>query len=121
MARIIYMDNAATSWPKPEGTITAMVEYAQSVGANPGRSGHRLSVDAGRIVLDTRESAAQLFGVRNLLRVIFTKNATEALNIATCGFLKPGDHVITSGMEHNSVMRPLRTMEKRGVELSIIP
>jgi cysteine desulfurase family protein len=121
MEKIIYMDNAATSWPKPEETITAMVEYAQSVGANPGRSGHRLSVDAGRVILDTRESVAQIFGVRNLLRVVFTKNATEALNIAIRGLLKPGDHVITSGMEHNSVMRPLRTMERRGVELSIVP
>jgi len=121
MERIIYMDNAATSWPKPKETITAMVEYAQSVGANPGRSGHRLSVDAGRVVLDTRESVAQLFGVRNLLRVVFTKNATEALNIAIRGLLKPGDHVITSGMEHNSVMRPLRTIERRSVELSIVP
>ncbi|MDD5723487.1 MAG: aminotransferase class V-fold PLP-dependent enzyme [Syntrophales bacterium] len=121
MEKIIYMDNAATSWPKPEATITAMVAYAQAVGANPGRSGHRLSVDAGRVVLDTRESVAELFGVRNLLRVAFTKNATEALNIAIRGLLKPGDHVITSGMEHNSVMRPLRTIEKRGVELSIVP
>jgi len=121
MDRIIYMDNAATSWPKPDETITAMVEYTRSVGANPGRSGHRLSVDAGRALLDTRESVAGLFGVPNLLRVIFTKNATEALNIAIRGLLKPGDHVITSGMEHNSVMRPLRGMEKQGVDLSITP
>jgi len=121
MEKIIYMDNAATSWPKPDETMTAMVEYAQAVGANPGRSGHRLSVDAGRVVLDTRESVAELFSVPNLLRVIFTKNATEALNIAINSLLKPGDHVITSGMEHNSVMRPLRGMEKQDVELSVVP
>jgi len=121
MDGIIYMDNAATSWPKPEATISAMTAYAQTVGANPGRSGHRLSVDAGRVLLDTREAVAELFGVRSPLRVIFTKNATEALNIAIRGLLKPGDHVVTSGMEHNSVMRPLRTAEGGGVELSVVP
>jgi cysteine desulfurase family protein len=121
MERPIYMDNAATSWPKPEETLKAMATYARSVGANPGRSGHSMSVDAGRVIFDTREAAADLFGVTNPLRIIFTKNATEALNIAIFGLLNPGDHVITSGMEHNSVMRPLRAMEKRGVEVSIIP
>ena len=121
MEKIIYMDNAATSWPKPEETIKAMAEYSHSIGASPGRSAHRMSLDAGRVVLDARESLAELFGVKNLLRVVFTKNATESLNIAISGLLKPGDHVITSGMEHNSVMRPLRVMEKSGVELSIIP
>jgi cysteine desulfurase family protein len=121
MERPIYMDNAATSWPKPEETLTAMADYARSVGANPGRSGHRMSVDAGRVIFDTREAVAELFGVTNPLQIIFTKNATEALNIAIFGLLKPGDHVITSGMEHNSVMRPLRAMEKRGVELSVVP
>jgi len=121
MEKIIYMDNAATSWPKPEETMKAMAEYFHSIGASPGRSAHRMSLDAGRVVLDARESVSELFGVKNPLRVVFTKNATEALNIAISGLLKPGDHVITSGMEHNSVMRPLRLMEKRGVELSIIP
>jgi len=121
MDNMIYMDNAATSWPKPDETLAAMVEYAQTVGATPGRSGHRLSIEAARSVLDTRESLAQLFGVANPLRVIFTRNATEALNIAIRGLLKPGDHVITSGMEHNSVMRPLRAMEKRGVAVSVVP
>jgi cysteine desulfurase family protein len=121
MEQSIYMDNAATSWPKPEETLTAMADYARSVGANPGRSGHRMSVDAGRVIFDTREAAADLFGVTNPLRIIFTKNATEALNITIAGLLKPGDHVITSGMEHNSVMRPLRAMEKCGVDVSVIP
>ncbi|MBW2636643.1 MAG: aminotransferase class V-fold PLP-dependent enzyme [Deltaproteobacteria bacterium] len=121
MERPIYMDNAATSWPKPEETLTAMADYARSVGANPGRSGHSMSVDAGRVIFDTRDGVAELFGVTNPLRIIFTKNATEALNIAILGLLKPGDHVITSAMEHNSVMRPLRAMEKRGVEVSVIP
>lgn len=121
MRDTIYMDNAATSWPKPEETIKAMAEYFHSIGASPGRSGHRMSLDAGRIILDAREAVSELFGIENLLRVAFTKNATESLNIAISGLLKPGDHVITSSMEHNSVMRPLRLMEKRGVELSVIP
>ena len=121
MEQPIYMDNAATSWPKPEETLTAMADYTRSVGANPGRSGHSMSVNAGRVIFDTRVGVAELFGATNPLQIIFTKNATEALNIAIVGLLKPGDHVITSGMEHNSVMRPLRAMEQRGVEVSVIP
>jgi len=118
---LIYFDNAATSWPKPEETIAAANGYIRHIGASPGRSGHRLSIEAGRIVHETRESIAELLGVDDPLQVVFTKNATEALNIAIFGLLKPGDHAITSGMEHNSVMRPLRAMEKTGVELSFIP
>ncbi|MEA2014755.1 MAG: aminotransferase class V-fold PLP-dependent enzyme [Thermodesulfobacteriota bacterium] len=121
MEKPIYMDNAATSWPKPEETLKAMAEYFHLIGASSGRSGHRMSLNAGRVILDARESVSELFGINNLLRVVFTKNATEALNIAISGLLKSGDHVITSGMEHNSVMRPLRLMEKKGIELSIIP
>jgi cysteine desulfurase family protein len=118
---IIYFDNAATSWPKPPETIAAMQNYLQNIGANPGRSGHRLSIEAARIIFDTREKLAQLFNISDPLRIVLTRNATEALNIAIFGFLKAGDHVITSGMEHNSVMRPLRAMEARGVGISVIP
>lgn len=118
---IIYMDNAATSWPKPTEMLAAMNHYNSMIGGSPGRSGHRLSIDAGRIVLDARDALADLFGISNLLRIVFTKNATEALNVAIFGLLAPGDHVITSGMEHNSVMRPLRAMERQGVELTVIP
>jgi len=117
---IIYFDNAATSWPKPPEVNAAMQKYMRKIGANPGRSGHRLSVEAARIIYDTREKLAQLFNVSDPLRIVLTKNATEALNIAILGFLKPGDHVITSSMEHNSVMRPLRTMEARGVSINVI-
>lgn len=117
---IIYFDNAATSWPKPEDTLSAMQRYMQKIGSNPGRSAHRLSIEAGRIVLDAREHLAQLFGVADPFRIIFAKNATEALNLAITELLQPGDHVITSSMEHNSVMRPLRAMEKKGLELSVI-
>jgi cysteine desulfurase family protein len=118
---IIYFDNAATSWPKPPETTAAMQNYLQNIGGSPGRSGHRLSVEAARIVYDTREKLAQLFNVADPLRIVLTRNATEGLNIAVFGFLKPGDHVITSGMEHNSVMRPLRAMEAKGVGITVVP
>lgn len=118
---LIYFDNAATSWPKPEETMVAANSYIRHIGASPGRSAHRLSIEAGRIVYDAREALAQLLGAEDPLRIVFTKNATEALNIAIFGLLKPGDHAITSSMEHNSVMRPLRAMEKAGVELSVLP
>jgi len=119
--RILYLDNAATSYPKPAGTLRAMERFSRDVGANPGRSGHRLSVEAGRILIDTREALAELFGAEDPLHVVFAKNATEALNIAIFGLLEPGDHAVTSGMEHNSVMRPLREMEKRGAFLTVVP
>jgi cysteine desulfurase family protein len=80
-----------------------------------------MSVDAGRCVIDAREALAELFGISNPLRIVFTGNATEALNIAIFGFLAAGDHVITSGMEHNSVMRPLRALEQQGVDVTVIP
>ena len=117
---IIYFDNAATSWPKPEAVSEAMKKFDRAIGANPGRSGHRLSIEAGRIMINAREALSRLFNINNPFQVIFTKNATEALNTAIFGLLKPGDHVITSSMEHNSVMRPLRYLEKNGIELSII-
>jgi len=118
---IIYFDNAATSWPKPEATWLAMEQYLRRIGGSPGRSGHRLSVEAGRIVFDTRERLAELLGVQDSSRIIFTKNATEALNLAICGLLGPDDHVITSGMEHNSVMRPLQVLVDQGLALSVVP
>ncbi len=118
---LIYFDNAATSWPKPDETMVAANSYIRHIGASPGRSAHRLSIEAGRIVYGAREALAQLLGAEDPLRIVFTKNATEAINIAIFGLLKPGDHAITSSMEHNSVMRPLRALEKAGVELSILP
>lgn len=117
---IIYLDNAATSFPKPPQVVEAIVSFLAKVGANPGRSGHRLSVEAGRIVYETREALAQLFSISDPLRIVFGHNATEMLNLVLTGFLCPGDHVITSSMEHNSVMRPLRAMEKNGVEISVV-
>lgn len=119
--RILYLDNAATSFPKPEETLEAMIRFTREVGASPGRSGHRLSIEAGRVVLDARMVLAELLGAEDPLHVAFAKNATEALNIAVFGLLEPGDHAVTSGMEHNSVMRPLREMEKRGLSLTVVP
>ena len=116
---MIYLDNSATSWPKPPEVKEAIVRFLDEVGANPGRSGHLLSVEAARILYETREALSLLFHVRDPLRIVFTLNATESLNLALKGLLKSGDHVITSSMEHNSVMRPLRALEKTGLELSV--
>ncbi len=118
---MIYLDNAATSWPKPPGVAEAVLHYMQDVGASPGRSGHRLAVEAGRIVYDTREALAQLFNVADPLHIVFAANATEAINLALAGYLRPGDHVITTSMEHNAVMRPLRYLQSTGVELTVVP
>ncbi|HAR99398.1 MAG TPA: cysteine desulfurase [Syntrophus sp. (in: bacteria)] len=116
---MLYFDNAATSCPKPPETLRAMRRFMEAGGGSPGRSGHRLSIAAARVIFAAREALAGLFGVDDPLRIVLTKNATEALNIAAAGLL-PGDHVITSGMEHNSVMRPLRALEAAGVALTVV-
>ena len=112
----LYLDNAATSFPKPEAMLAAMINYQQTIGASPGRSGHGRSIDAGRVIYETRETLSRLFNIEDPLRIAFTKNATESLNIALFGLLKKGDHVVTTSMEHNSVMRPLRFLASRGVK-----
>jgi cysteine desulfurase / selenocysteine lyase len=119
--RTVYLDNAATSWPKPGAMMEAMASFTSSIGANPGRSGHTLSIEAARVILDAREAVSTLFSIPDLLRVVFTKNATEALNIAIHGLLWEGGNVISSGMEHNSVMRPLKSLEPSGVHVDVIP
>ncbi len=122
---MIYLDNAATSWPKPPGVAEAMVNFLHNVGANPGRSGHRLSLEAGRLVYRARERIAELFNSPDPLRVVFGANATEALNLALRGYLRGGDHVVTSSVEHNSVMRPLRALADGGctgaIDLTVVP
>ncbi|MDQ7823382.1 MAG: aminotransferase class V-fold PLP-dependent enzyme [Candidatus Eremiobacteraeota bacterium] len=121
MQHVLYLDNAATSFPKPPGVLKAMEECLARHGGNPGRSGHRLSLEAGRIVFRAREKVAQLLGVSDSARVIFTSNATMAINITLFGFLREGDHVVTTSMEHNAVMRPLRHLEKiRHLKLTIV-
>ena len=118
---MIYLDNAATTWPKPDCVADAMLRCMREVGANPGRSGHSLAVEAERIRFDAREALAQLFHLRDPLRVIFTLNATAAINLVIRGLLSPGDHAVTTSMEHNSVMRPLRALERQGVGVSVVP
>ena len=112
---MIYLDHAATSFPKPERVLDAMQACARTTAANPGRSGHRLSVEAANLVEDTRQALARFFSFPRPERVVFTLNATDALNMAIKGVLKPGDHVITSVLEHNSVSRPLNRLERDGV------
>ena len=119
--KIIYFDNAATSFPKPEEVTKAMVHFSREIGASPGRSGHRLAVEAGRIVFGARERISQLFGGKDSSRVVFGLNATEGINQGLKGLLRHGDHLITSSMEHNSVMRPLRALMKEGLAVSILP
>lgn len=116
----IYFDNAATTFPKPPGMSAAMAAFQDTIAANPGRSGHRMSVEAGRVLYEARDRLASLFGVKDPLDIVFTLNATMALNIAVHGLLKPGDHVVTTSMEHNSVARPLRWLESTDVGLTIV-
>lgn len=117
---MIYFDNAATSWPKPPQVTEAVMRFLRDVGANPGRSAHRLAIESGRIVYAAREAICELVNAPAPLRVAFTANVTIALNMALWGLLRPGDHVITSSMEHNSVMRPLRALERKGVGLTVV-
>jgi cysteine desulfurase / selenocysteine lyase len=112
-----YLDYAATSWPKPPEVFQAMSDYLSQAGGNPGRSGHRLSIAAARAVYGAREAVAELFHVSDPLRVVFTLNVTHALNLALRGLLRPGDRVVTSSVEHNSVARPLRALREQGVEV----
>jgi cysteine desulfurase family protein len=116
----IYFDNAATSWPKPPSVRVALDRWFDEAGGNPGRSGHRMSIAAAQIVEDAREAVAELFNIPDPARLVFTKNATEALNLAILGLVRPGGHVVTTSIEHNSVMRPLRHLESLGVELTVV-
>ena len=111
---MIYLDNAATSFPKPPEVIRAMAGVEEKMGANPGRGGHRLALHAGRVVEHCREEAARLLGVHHPERILFTANCTEALNLAISGTLWRGDEVICSYAEHNAVMRLLDRYVSRG-------
>jgi cysteine desulfurase family protein len=116
----MYLDNAATSFPKPEKVYEAVMHAMRDVGASPGRGGYRRSLEAGRVLFQAREAAAALFSISDSARIIFTQNATGALNLALQGTLAAGDHVITTSMEHNSLLRPLYALRNKGVELSVI-
>ncbi len=116
---MIYMDNAATTMHKPQCVIDAVVRAMSSMG-NAGRGANDASLSASRIIYDTRERLCRLFGGTSPKQVVFTNNSTESLNIAVRGLLKPGDHVVTTMLEHNSVLRPLYEMEKNGVRLTVV-
>ena len=119
---MIYLDNAATSFPKPRETVRAMAAALENCGANPGRAGHALSLAAGRIVERCRESTAQMLGETDASRVAFCLNATDALNMAIHGVVRTGDHVISTLLEHNSVLRPLSELSRSGViTLTLVP
>lgn len=118
----IYFDNAATSWPKPEEVYRAPEKQMRQACGNPGRSGHTRTLDADRLLYETREAFAKLINVKDPARIVFTLNATDALNTAIKGCLKSGDHVLYTAMEHNSVLRPLGGLQRDGyITSTMIP
>lgn len=116
----IYMDNAATTLPKPSEVAEAIVQAMNHLG-NAGRGSTEASLDAARVIYDTRERLGRMFHAENPKQIAFTSNATESLNIAIQGLINPGDHVITTVMEHNSVLRPLYERQQAGATLTILP
>ena len=117
---MIYFDNAATTFPKPEAVWKAMEDCAYHYCGNPGRSGHIFSIKTGKTVFEVRRKLAEILNAEDAMQIVFTCNATEALNLGLKGILREGDHVITTSMEHNSVLRPLKALESKGVESSIV-
>ena len=119
---IIYLDNAATTFPKPASVLYGMVERYIQMGVSPGRGSYDLAVEAADLVAGTRTKVASFFGAHDPDRVIFTSNATDALNICLQGMLRPGDHVVSTRLEHNSVLRPLNHLRLKGIiEYDLIP
>lgn len=116
---MIYLDNAATTWPKPESVYKAVYDCMKNFGANPGRSGHKMAMKAAQEIYECRELTAEFFGISNAENVIFTQNATHGLNIAIKGILNPGDHIICTAMDHNSILRTVYSMRK-DVEYTIV-
>ena len=117
---MIYFDNGASSHPKPQCVVRAVGEWLQKNGANPGRSGHRMSVDAAEMVYHARVSLGALFGMDQPENVVLVPNATYALNTVLLGLFQKGDHVVTTDLEHNSVLRPLWHLQERGVAVSVV-
>ena len=117
----IYLDQASTTYPKPECVARAVYEYMTGIGSNINRGCYENAYDTEEVVLETRELLCELFDGPDCKNVIFTKNVTESLNVVLKGFLKPGDHILTSSMEHNAVMRPIRQLEAEGVFFDRIP
>ncbi len=117
---MIYLDNAATSFPKPRACVRAMEDCMLHYCGNPGRSGHAMSMKTGAKVFEVRASAARFLGAEDPASMVFTFNATDSLNLAIKGSLKPGDHVVTTSMEHNSVLRPLKALEQQGIGTTVV-
>ena len=117
----IYLDNAATSHPKPSSVYEAVEHALREVGGSPGRASHRQARVASATVDSAREKVALLFGIGQPGRVVFTKNATESINLVLKGWLEPGHRVVVSGMEHNAVIRPLKRLSEDGVQADIVP
>ena len=117
---MIYFDNAASSHPKPQCVLKAMNGWLGKNAANAGRSGHRMSMEAAELIYDTRVAVGSLFGVNKAENVILLPNATYALNTVIFGLFEKGDHIITTDLEHNSVLRPLWQLQKKGVEVTVI-
>jgi len=117
----IYADNAATSFPKPPEVLEAMRRYAEELGASAGRGAYREAVETGELVADCRRRVARLIQAADARNIVFTLNCTEALNLAIKGLLQPGDHVVTSAMDHNSVLRPLAALQRqRGITVTYV-
>ena len=118
----LYFDNAATSWPKPEAVYKAPEIQMRRACGNPGRSGHTRTLETDRLLYSVREAVAGLFNVNNPARIVFTLNATDALNVAIKGILKPGDHVLHTAIDHNSVLRPLGKLRRNGIiSVNMVP
>jgi cysteine desulfurase family protein len=117
----VYLDNASTTFPKPKAVVDAVAKVLEGVGASAGRGSHKHAEQASGIISDCRQKAAAMFGVKEPDRVVFTKNASESLNIALKGWLRPGDRVLYSAMEHNSVIRPLMRLASDGIKIEKIP
>jgi cysteine desulfurase family protein len=119
---VIYLDNAATTWPKPPAVLDAMMKCMNEYGANPGRGSHQLAMKASRIIFECRRNLAQLFHISNPNDIVFTMNTTMALNLAILGYAKQGQHMICTGIEHNSVRRPLEYLKKtKQIDVTYIP
>ncbi|MEE0872124.1 MAG: aminotransferase class V-fold PLP-dependent enzyme [Ruminococcus sp.] len=116
---MIYLDNGATTFPKPRAVVGAVCNSLMRFGANPGRSGHRLSIRASEILFRCREQAAELFGLDKPENIIFTQNCTTALNTVIHGLLKKGDHVVISSLEHNAVLRPVEALKDEGISYTV--
>lgn len=116
---MIYLDNSATTYPKPQSVYYAVNEAMKLYGANPGRGGYKMAISSAEKVYSCREQIAKLFNIENPENIVFTPNCTYALNTVIKGFLKSNDHVVISDMEHNSVLRPLKQLESKGITFSI--